>query len=194
MMALSTKTNIFERALSLPRMNPVAKDALISLPELSGTGEDAAAVDPYREIERHSIFQGQQFRAFLGGPIERYGRVGGEGFAYSVGGESGRRKVKGGKVWNERVVLNFDGEFGQRFDRIDPAGAKKDEARLVPAAIFEEMDGATEVVVEELLGTGLAVHPGKNAGIGGTVDNPIRRRKRGDVVLVSDVADSDVNP
>jgi hypothetical protein len=40
-------------------MDPETKDPLIGFPKLSCTGEDAAAVDPDREVKGHAVLEGE---------------------------------------------------------------------------------------------------------------------------------------
>src|SRR6202011_4414985 len=45
------KTDIFQRPISQPRVDPVSKDTLIATTELTCPGQHAAAIDPNGKIE-----------------------------------------------------------------------------------------------------------------------------------------------
>jgi hypothetical protein len=91
------------------------------------------------------------------------------------------------------VVVDFNGKRCQRRDGIDSAGAEQDEAGLVLAAVLEEVDGAAEVVIEEFLGTGLAIDSRQHAGIGSAIKDPVSRWKVGKILLVADVPHPDID-
>jgi hypothetical protein len=55
------------------------------------------------------------------------------------------------------------------------------------------MDGASEIVIEEFLGAGLAIHACKDAGIGSAVEHPVGCRKVGKILFVADVPHPDVD-
>ena len=54
-------------------VDPERKNALLGMTELAGTGEHAATIDPNGKFKRLPVFEGDAFRAKLGGPVERYG-------------------------------------------------------------------------------------------------------------------------
>ena len=74
--------------------------------------------------------------------------------------------------------MRFDGQGGERRDRIDATRAEEDKTGAMGFAEFEEIDRAGEVVFDELAGAGLAVHAREDAGIGGGVDHPIHGGER----------------
>jgi len=49
---------------------------------------------------------------------------------------------------------------------------------MVLLAVFEEVDRAGEVVLDDLARTGATVNAGQHAGIGGGIDDEIARRQR----------------
>jgi hypothetical protein len=55
------------------------------------------------------------------------------------------------------------------------------------------MNSPTEVVVQEFLGAGLAIHSGKDAGIGSAIKDPVGCRKVGKILFVTDVPYPNVN-
>jgi len=97
------------------------------------------------------------------------------------------------KRWAVRVVVDFDGKRCQRRDRVDAAGAQQDEAGLVPAAIFQQMNGSPKVMIQKILGTGLSIHSREDAGIGRAIQDPFDRRKIGKILFVADVPHPDID-
>src|SRR5688572_8589836 len=57
----------------------------------------------------------------------------------------------------------------------------------MPLAIFEQVDGAEQVVLNELASAGFSVHPGKHAWIGRSIYHPICRRYRLHVCRAADI-------
>jgi hypothetical protein len=49
LVTVSSEADVAERLLSEPAVDPIREDPLVWLPELSGTGEDPASIDPDRE-------------------------------------------------------------------------------------------------------------------------------------------------
>jgi hypothetical protein len=66
LMSPTSEADVLEWAATSPGMSPEAKDPLICLPKLPGSGEDATAVDPNRKVEGHAVLEGEKLRAFLG--------------------------------------------------------------------------------------------------------------------------------
>ena len=60
-------------------VQPESEDALIGAPELTGTREDAAAVDPDGKLESGNVFEGELFGATFGCAVEGDGGSGGSG-------------------------------------------------------------------------------------------------------------------
>jgi hypothetical protein len=56
------------------------------------------------------------------------------------------------------------------------------------------MDGASEVVIEKFLGTGLAIYTGQHAGIRSAIEYPVNRREIGQILFVADVPHPDIDP
>lgn len=73
----------------------------------------------------------------------------------------------------ERVVDHFDGQRSEGRDRVDATSREEDEAGAMGFAELEHVHRAAEVVFDELTGTGFAVDPGKDARVGGGVDDPV---------------------
>jgi len=55
------------------------------------------------------------------------------------------------------------------------------------------MNGATEIMIEEVLGTGLAIYSGEDAGIGSAIKDPVGGRKVGKILFVADVPHPDID-
>ena len=87
----------------------------------------------------------------------------------------------------ERVVHDADGQASQGIEGIYPARAQHHQGRPVTPAVFEHIDGAKQVVLDELAARGVAVHPGEHARIGGGVDDDIGRRQHLEVGGETDV-------
>jgi hypothetical protein len=51
-------------------VNPESEDSLVRLTELTSAGEDAAAVDPDREVESVAVFEREGLGGELGRTIE----------------------------------------------------------------------------------------------------------------------------
>jgi hypothetical protein len=150
LVALSVETDVAQGAAAQGAVEPVGEDALVGAPELAGAGEDSAAVYIYGEVEGFAVFERECFGGEFGGAVERDGREGGESFGDSSRGYSEEeRGVDGGAAG---AVVGFDGERGKRGDGIDAAGAEEDKAGFMLFAVFEEVDGAGEVVFDELAG------------------------------------------
>ena len=67
LMAAAVKADVFQRTAAQVRIDPKGKNPLVGLAELSRTGQDAAAVDPYGKMECIGVFQGNDFtRQFAG--------------------------------------------------------------------------------------------------------------------------------
>lgn len=47
--------------------------------------------------------------------------------------------------------------------------------------IFQQVDGAVEIVLHQLPAAGLAVHPGEHAGVGCGINDPVGGRQRGHI-------------
>ena len=65
---------------------------------------------------------------------------------------------------------------------------------MMTAAVFEQLDSASEIVIQEFLGTGLSIDTGEDAGIRRTIKHPVRGRNCGQIGLIADVSDADVDP
>ena len=71
------------------------------------------------------------------------------------------------------VVFYYDRDIRQRLDRINPARTQENESRPVPPGQFEQVNGAVEIVFDQLPAARLTVDPGEHARIGRGVDDPI---------------------
>ena len=54
-------------------------------------------------------------------------------------------------------------------------------------AVFEHVEGADQVVLDELAAAGAAGHAGQHAGVGGGVDDPVHLRQGLEVAGVTDI-------
>ena len=84
--------------------------------------------------------------------------------------------------------MGLDRKGGKRRDGVDAARAEENETGAVSLAVFEEIDGAAEVVFDELARAGFAVDAGEDAGVGGGVDDPIDGREGFEVAGGAEVA------
>lgn len=62
---------------------------------------------------------------------------------------------------------------GEWWDGIDTAGAEQGEAGAMRFAVFEQVDGAAEIVFEDLARAAAAIDAGEDAGHGGGVEEPV---------------------
>jgi len=90
-------------------------------------------------------------------------------------------------VGGERVVPGVHLQFGESGDAVHTAGGEQIEPRSVLFAIFEQVDGASEVVLDQLPAAGFAVHARQHAGVGGGVEDPVAFWQGVDVALVADI-------
>ena len=72
LIALVIESDVLQRAISKPSVDPISKDSLIGPTELTGTGHDTATIDPNRKIEIDSVLQSQTFRSDFSAAIERH--------------------------------------------------------------------------------------------------------------------------
>jgi len=86
------------------------------------------------------------------------------------------------------VLVNFDGERGERRDAVDATRREEDEAGAVGLAELEHVHRAAEVVLDELAGTCFAIDAGEDAGVGGGVDDPVDSGKRLEIAGGAEVA------
>ena len=61
------------------------------------------------------------------------------------------------------------------------------------AAVLKEVDGSPKVMIEEVLGAGLAIHTRKDTGIGRAVEHPVGSWKIGQILFVADVPHPDID-
>lgn len=71
---------------------PVSQD-LIRAAKLTGTGQDAAAIDPYREPEVCPVLKHQNFAGDFSRALERMQRSNREGFRHDASGETPSAKL-----------------------------------------------------------------------------------------------------
>ena len=198
LMPETVETDVFEGAPLTEGVDPVSEDALGGMRKLPGSAHDAAAVDPDGKMAHGSILDGEVLARDFGGSVEGGGRSGGEGLGRADVAESGG---KGGGVYRLVAIkarsersrgrvgsLHFDVELGKGGDGVDAAGGEQDEAGAVGAAVLEEVDGAAEVVLDELSGAGAAVDAGEDGGIRGGVDDVVAMGQGLEVRGIADVA------
>ena len=89
--------------------------------------------------------------------------------------------------------MDFDGERSQRWDGVNSAGTQEEESGLVLPAVLEEVDSAAEVMIEEVLGAGLAINSCQDAGIRSAVENPVSCWQCCKILFVADVPYPDIN-
>ena len=87
--------------------------------------------------------------------------------------------------------MDLDGQIGEGRNGIDAAGAQQNEPGIPAFAGFEQIDGAAQVVLDQLAGGAFAIDPGEHAGIGGAVDDPVEGADCLQVARLADVAVDD---
>lgn len=171
LITISAETDVLERTTAQITIEPIGENALVGATELAGTGKYAAAVNEDRQVERLAVFE----RKGLGGEfccaVERNGSLGAEGFVNAGSGKAVREFRAAGGLEGVGDWLNR--EVGQRWDRIDAARAEQDESGAVLLAVFEHVDRADKVVVDELSRTGFAVDAGEHTGIRSSIDDKL---------------------
>lgn len=197
LMPEAVEANIFERTSLAESMDPVTEDALSWVGELTGSAHDTAAIDPNRKSAHRAIFNREVFACDFCGAVEGCGRNGRERLGSTDGGESGGkgRRVNGFvsvKTGPERARRRIRGpylnvELSEGGDGVNAAGGEEDEAGCVSAAVFEEVHGTSEVVLDELTCARPAIDAGEDGGIGGSVDDVVASRQCFEVRGVADV-------
>ena len=155
--------------------------------ELTAAGQHAAAVDDDGKSERLAIFQREGFGGELasrrtsetGAAVENDSAM---PVLRSIPGAAWRR------IEHEGIVLHFERQARQRSDVVHAAAGEQNEAGVVPPAVFQQIDGALQIVLDELAAAGLAVDAGQHAGDGGGVDDPIAVGKRFEIAGAADIA------
>ena len=61
------------------------------------------------------------------------------------------------------------------------------------ATVFQQIDGASKVVIKEFLGTGLPVNSSQHTRIGSTIEYPVNTRKIDKVMFIADIPNPDIN-
>jgi hypothetical protein len=173
LVALAIEADVAEGSAAEVAVDPIREDALVGSAELTGTGHDTAAVDENFEAERLAVFQREHFAGKFCGSVERDRRLCGKFLADAEGRETGNRRLESGNFWRVGVVANFNRKGSKWRDRVDPAGAEQNKGCLAGFAEFQQINGAKEVVFDQLARTGLSIHPGKHAGICGGIDHGI---------------------
>ncbi len=95
------------------------------------------------------------------------------------------------EIREERFLPDRDAQGGERGDGVNAAGAQKDETGAMATAILEEVNGANEVVVQQFPRAGHAIDAGKDAGVGGAIDDPVGLARRLEVRGKADIAGPD---
>src|SRR5581483_9044241 len=114
-----------------------------------------------------------------------------EGLVNSRGGEArGRRR---GAIQLKALPGQPQWYAGQRGNRVDAAGAQEDEACLVPLAVFEQVQRAIQVVLDQLTAAGTPIDAGEDTWIGGGINDPIGRRQAVEVGGGAHIAVADVD-
>lgn len=183
--AVAAEAEVAKGSALAPGVDPVGDDALIGAAELAGSGEDAAAVDPDVEAKGGVVLEGELLGAEFAGAVEGEGRLGGEGFRDAGVGDP----VWGGsRVHAEAEVVFPERDAAEIVDAVNAGGAEHEEAGAASAAELEHVEGADEVVFEELAAAGAAVEAGEDAGVGGGVDDPVHVGEGLEVAGQADVA------
>lgn len=182
--AVTAEAEVAQGAFFTPGVDPVGDDALIRAAELAGAGEDAATVDPDREPESGVVFEGQLLRAELAGAIQRERCLGGKGFGEA---HVGNARVIGGPIHPEALTIRDEGDVPEGLDAVNARGAEHEEAGVSRSAEFKHVEGANEVVFEQLPAAGATVESGEDAGVGSGVDEPVHVRQALEVAGLADI-------
>ena len=167
-------------------MDPEREDALVRPAELPRPGEHPAPVHIHGQLEGGGVLERQHLRRELRCPVERQRRLGGE-----LLGDPPRRQprlLELTRSRNEGVAPDLHREPRQAPRRVHPAGAQHQQAALDALAELEQIDGAHQVVLDQLPAARLVPHAGQHARIRGRVDDPVHRRQRFQVTGIADVA------
>src|ERR1700686_5138282 len=137
------ESNVGERPLPKPCVNPVAKNPLVGPAKLARTRQNAAAIDPHRKVEIHPVLQSQTFRSELRAAVERHRR------RYRV---IFRNAVCRYALWKILIrhgpvragkFLHF--QAAQLRYGINAARAQQTETRAMSLAVFEQVNCADQV-------------------------------------------------
>ena len=168
---VTAETDVFKWALAEVGVEPIGKNSLVGAAELTGTREHAAAVDKDRKVKRRAVFEREGFAGKFSGAVER--DRGGSRKLFGDAGRADTARMRGADGGAKSVLVDLNVEGGEGRDRVDPASGKKDEAGSMGFAELEHVHRAAKIVLDELAGTGFAVDSGKDARVGGGVDDPI---------------------
>jgi hypothetical protein len=121
-------------------------------------------------LEAGGVLLRKAFGGKLGGAVERDGRFCAE---VSLTPAALTDSARADAVENKAEDSSTQGQLHQRGNGVDAAGAEQDETGVGSAAVFQQIDGAEQIVFKQLACAGFAVAAGQNAGLGGGVDDPI---------------------
>ena len=186
LMPFSIEADVAEGPFLQIRIDPERENPLVRAAELAGARKHATTIDPYREIERVRVFQREIFGRKFCRPIEGGRRRRGKIFRKTF-----RRQTGEGKAIEARPIGatdHFDGQRAQGRNRIDAARAQEDESGTDALAIFEHVDGAGEIVLDQLTAARPAVDAREHAGIRRAIDHSIDSGNRFEITRGTDVA------
>jgi hypothetical protein len=86
------------------------------------------------------------------------------------------------------LTIRDEGDVPEGLDAVNARGAEHEEAGVSCSAKLEHVEGANEVVFEQLTAAGAAVESGEDAGVGGGVDEPVHVRQALEVAGLPDIA------
>ena len=89
---------------------------------------------------------------------------------------------------------DFQRDGAEGLDGVDATGREKGEGDVSFPAELQHRYRADEIVVEQLVGTRLAIHSGQHRGIRGGVDEPIDVLELGEIAFRSDIAHPGIDP
>lgn len=92
------------------------------------------------------------------------------------------------------MVFNLHFQAYQGWNGVDAAGGEQDKASVPPLAGFEQIDGPTKVMLNQLAGTGLPIDAGQHAGIRSGIDDPIERAQGFKIRGIANIAMNQVDP
>src|SRR5205823_13234766 len=103
LMSRAIEADVFKRRAPQIGIDPVRENSLVGAAELPSPGQDAAAIDPDRELECLAVFQSHAFRCEFRASVKRNGWRAGKIFGDPLRTGAGRKQT--GMVRFERVGI-----------------------------------------------------------------------------------------
>src|SRR5437868_3223781 len=186
LMSRTIKTDVTQCSSAKVTIDPIRKDPLFAMAKLTSAGEDAAAIDPDWKIESLAVFECDRFGRELGCAVKRNGSGRRKFFADALRAHPFSEASRWVRL--KRVAFHGHRNLRERFHRVNPASAEKNEPRSEPFCNLEQVNRRRQVIFDELPATSRSIDSGEHAGIRGGVDDPIYGRKRFQITCRSKVA------